>query len=259
MSTLNVKIAEHNVKIQSESNLILNWIDKHFQRERSQNPIDLSINIKDGFGTPFTNYDVKIFSDSKYITYTRTDYEIKVNKKFRAANISIYNDFALKHALTNLYSAFIIHHEWGLLIHSSCVVQDNQAFLFTGQSGAGKSTVANLSSPRILLSDEATIVKINESEVKIFDSPFRSEILSSFKLHVCDPAGIYLLQQSLMVQYESIKKSDAMFVIMDKIFHWHHDTKETNKLLNMCKQLIEQLPIYNLYFQKNNTFWELIS
>ncbi|MGV3464800.1 MAG: hypothetical protein ACO1OT_05845 [Heyndrickxia sp.] len=259
MYMIMIKIAEHMVEIKTDSKPILQWIQRHFKQVNSHNAIDLSINIKDGFGSSFTNYDVEILSESEFITYTRTDYKIKVDKMFQKADISVYNNFALKHAFTNLYSAFIIHHGWGLLFHSSCAIQKHRAYIFTGQSGAGKSTVAQLSTPRILLSDEAAIVNVSESEVKIYDSPFRSEILSTYELDYCEPAGIYVLNQSLEVQKKLIKKSDAAFVIMDKIFHWHHDSMETNKLLSMCKQLIEHVPIYQLYFQKNNTFWELIS
>ncbi len=78
-------------------------------------------------------------------------------------NSQCFNEFALKHALMNLYSSFIVHHKWGLLIHSSCLKEGDKAFLFSGQSGAGKSTVVKLSHPRPILSDEATVVKITES------------------------------------------------------------------------------------------------
>ena len=50
----------------------------------------------------------------------------------------------------NLYSSFIAYHNWGLLIHSSCVVNKGEAHIFSGHSGAGKSTAAKLSHPRDL-------------------------------------------------------------------------------------------------------------
>jgi hypothetical protein len=260
MKKLIVKIAEHTVEVLSSSDPLLNWIQTYYQMAKALNlSVDLSICIQDGYGIPFTNYDVQITTNSDFISYKRADYFIKVDKNYREAVISVHNEFALKHALTNLYSAFIVHHQWGLLIHSSCVEQNGKAYLFAGQSGAGKSTVAQVSTPRPLLSDEASILKINENEVKVFDSPFRSELISSYDPGTCELAGIYLLNQSLDVRTSLIKKSDAMLDIINKIFHWHRDSNETAKLLNMCKHLVDQVPVYNLYFQKNNTFWELIS
>lgn len=264
MENIFVQIGEHTVSISSTSEKLMDWIKIHFQivernHDAKINLLDLSIHIKDNYGVPFVDYNVEICSDSDKITYRRADYLIDVNSTYNEATISVYDELALKHALHNLYSAFIIHNRWGLLIHSSCVDHQGEAYLFSGQSGAGKSTVAKLSAPRPLLSDEATIVKIDENEIKVFDSPFRSELTTSYGNQSCHLSSIYFLIQSLDVKALPVKKSDAMLGIMDKIFYWHHDSVETTKLLSMCKQLVEKVPVYNMYFQKNDSFWELIS
>ncbi|MFP3123382.1 hypothetical protein OH784_11605 [Ectobacillus funiculus] len=264
MEKLSVKIGEHTVSISSTSNRIIDWIKKNFQIiEKNSTSIangpDLSIHIEDNYGIPFMDYDVEITSDLNHIVYRRADYLIRVNGTYNEAVVSVYDELALKHALNNLYSAFLVYNNWGLLIHSSCVDHQGKAYLFSGQSGAGKSTVARLSSPRPLLSDEATVVKITKDEIRVFDSPFRSELTTPYVQKSCQLSAIYLLIQSLDVKALPLKKSDALLGIMDKIFYWHHDSSETTKVLNMCKALVEQVPVYNMYFQKNDSFWELIS
>ncbi|MGF9965384.1 hypothetical protein [Bacillus rhizoplanae] len=264
MENIFVQIGEHIASIYSTSEKLINWVKTYFQIvERNHvvkmNTPNLSIHIENNYGVPFVDYNVEIRSDSDKITYRRADYLIDVNSTYNEATISVYDELALKHALHNLYSAFIVHNRWGLLIHSSCVDHQGKAYLFSGPSGAGKSTVAKLSAPRPLLSDEATIVKIDENEIKVFDSPFRSELTTSYVHQSCHLSAIYLLIQSLDVKALPVKKSDAMLGIMDKIFYWHHDSLETAKLLDMCKQLVEKIPVYEMYFQKNDSFWELIS
>ncbi|MFC3884797.1 hypothetical protein ACFOU2_15510 [Bacillus songklensis] len=264
MQNIVVKIGEHFASIYSKSERLIRWIQTYFQviewiPSLKTNSPYLLIHIEEGYGIPFVDYHVEIDSNPSGIIYRRADYFLEVNHDYSEASISVYDELALKHALHNLYSAFIIHNRWGLLIHSSCVEHQEKAYLFAGQSGAGKSTVARLSAPRPILSDEATLVKINENQVTVFDSPFRSELTSPYLPHSCNLSSIYLLVQSLDVRTSSLKKSDALLELMDKIFYWHHDSSETAKLLNMCKQLVEQVPVYRMHFQKNDTFWELIS
>ena len=171
---------------------------------------------------------MEITKDTSEICYRRADYLIEVDTNYRNATIYAHNEFALKHAMTNLYSAFIVYHNWGLLIHSSCVIEEGRAHIFAGQSGAGKSTAARLSEPRPLLSDEATLVQITSDGMIVHDSPFRSEMTSSGNTEPTPLASIQLLHQSLQNNRIKIRKSDALIQLMDKVFYWVH-SPEKNK------------------------------
>lgn len=261
---MQIKIGEHTAFIRSSSDRFMNWIKTYFPTIDGGDLLtnattDLSIHLVDGYGIPFVDYQVEVTSHPDQVTYQRADYLIEVDNDFVAAKIYAYDEFALKHALTNLYSAFIVHHDWGLLIHSACVEQYGRAYLFAGQSGAGKSTVAGLSTPRPILSDEASLVKISDTEISVFDSPFRSELVPSSVRKACQLTSIHLLIQATVNKSLLIKKPDALLDLINKVFFWPHDSSETVKILKMCKQLAERVPIYQLHFQKNNTFWELIS
>lgn len=258
-----VKVAEHTLAMYTSSEKLQKWILTHFQvistQYRLKMTVDLTIDISDQYGQPFDNYHVEITSDEKGFTYKRSDYLFKVSHDYRSAKLWVHNELALKHALTTLYSAFIVHIEWGLLIHSSCVAHQEKAYLFAGPSGAGKSTVSRLSYPRPILSDEASLVKIGTQKILIFDSPFRSELLTPYPHMSCQLAKILVLNQSIQNHSTLIQKSNAMITLLNQIFFWGHDPMESRKLLRMCRQLIEIVPTYQLDFQKNDAFWEMIS
>lgn len=100
----------------------------------NQHP-DLVIKIEDGYGVGFKDYEVEIIKDQNQISFQRADYLIKVDSEYKTAKISVNDELALKHALMNLFSSFIVYHNWGLLIHSSCAIEQEKAHLFAGQSG----------------------------------------------------------------------------------------------------------------------------
>ncbi|MCA1029708.1 hypothetical protein LCL95_01525 [Bacillus timonensis] len=263
MKSLFIQIGDHIVMVKSTSKEAMEFVANGFKIVPPEDLLNktafLVISIEYGYGYPFKNFDVSINKDNGTVFYKREDYLIKVDQNYSNASLFVYNDFALKHALMNLYSAFIVHHNWGLLIHSSCMKDNEKAFLFTGHSGAGKSTVVELSSPRVILSDEATVVKISNHGVKAYDSPFRSDTVSSFSEGPLELGGIQLLEQSLTIQRSRLTKSESMMNMLDKIFYWAYDPLETQKLFNLVYQLIELVPVYNLKFQKNNAFWKEIS
>lgn len=260
MNKIYTKIGEHTFQITTDSANLLNFLKKNFAiKNGTDAPIDMVVHIKDGFGSPLVTYDVNIVNADHKLKFQRDDYLIEADPDFRNAVLSVFNGFALKHAFMNLYSSFIVYHNWGLLIHSSCVVENEKAHMFSGQSGAGKSTTARLSYPRQILSDEATLVKITPDGVTVFDSPFRSDLASTNGETVRPLGSIEILYQSLTNKRVRLEKTHGLLRLMDKVFYWAHNPIETKRILVLLKHLADRVPIYELYFQKNNTFWELIS
>lgn len=261
MDKIHAKIGEHIIDVTSNSINIAKTLlnENRFLIEGCEVQPHIVIHIEHGYGVPFVDYDVKITKELNKLYFRREDYLIETDEEYKNATIYVYDELALKHALMNLYSSYIVYHNWGLLIHSSCVVENEKAHIFAGQSGAGKSTAAKLSYPRLLLSDEATLIKITTEEVTIFDSPFRSEIKSSGFEKSRSLVSVQLLHQSLENNRIQLNKSAAFLHLMDKVFYWAHDPSETKNIVKLLESLIHKVPVYNLYFQKNNTFWELIS
>lgn len=259
MNTIHTNIGTHKIQISLNSGSFTNFIQRTYQINSDQPNPDMELTIHQGYGTSFVDYQVEITKEPRKIRYRRADYLIEADSDYRRAIIHAHDDFALKHAMTNLYSAFIVYHQWGLLIHSSCVVESGKAHIFAGQSGAGKSTAARLSEPRQLLSDEATLVQITPTEVIVHNSPFRSEITTCGDSEKAPLISIQLLHQALQNHRIQIRKPDALIQLMDKVFYWAHDPEETKVILQLLRTLVDQVPVYELYFKKDNTFWELIS
>lgn len=258
------RIAEHIVHFQTDSMETMDWLRQTFEIDdgkgsRQGQNFDLTVTIRGGYGQPFENFEVDIATSDGWVIYDRADYKLKIDAEHQNAIIDVYDYFALKHALMNLYSSFIVHNKWGLLIHSSCVVVEGGAYIFSGRSGAGKSTIARLSFPRQLLSDEATIVKVTGDDVIVYESPFRSDTRPGFHQGGIPLRAIHLIHQSHDVKRERKQPTQGLVQLMDKVFYWAYDKEQTKTILRMYERLAARVPIFDLYFQKNDTFWEAIS
>ncbi|MDQ0975386.1 hypothetical protein QFZ31_005264 [Neobacillus niacini] len=260
MKEIITKIGDHFIHIICDSNKLAEMFNVNFLTINNYNlKFDLSITIKEGYGVPFLDYKVDITKNNDQIVFRRADYLIEVDCEYKVATILVNNGLALKHALMNIYSSFIVYRNWGLLIHSSSAMEKDNVHVFAGQSGAGKSTVAKLSYPRVLLSDEATLVKISPNNVTVFNSPFRSEIEADKLEREITLDSLNLLYQSHLNKRNSLTKSEAILRLMNKVFAWQHSQEETKNIMKLLTNLVNMVPVYELHFQKNNTFWELIS
>lgn len=95
----------------------------------------------------------------------------------------LFSDLYLKRTLA-LYG--LIHRDMYLLFHSSLLVRDDWAYLFFGDSGAGKTTIAEKLGTRFRRgSDEANIVLKKECSYVAYATPF-----TSFKEQLISPGNV---------------------------------------------------------------------
>jgi hypothetical protein len=81
------------------------------------------------------------------------------------------NPYAIDGVLRILHS-LILAREGGFLVHAASAVRNGRAFLFSGVSGAGKTTISRLAPPDVLLlTDEISYVR----GFRIQESGFRSQ------------------------------------------------------------------------------------
>lgn len=263
MHTAYIQIASHRMFVSSREKQVMEWISGQFrliEPPGAENGLpDLYLRVSSGYGKPVEDLEVKVRKEGSRLSYKRDDFLLETDDRYHRAILAVHDETALNHALMTLYSAHIVHHRWGLLLHASCIVQNGRGHLFAGQSGAGKSTVAMLSHPRTVLSDEAAIICLEGEVPHVYDSPFRSDSMPTFDPDPVPVGGIHLLTQSLRIERNPVKPSDLVYRIMDKIFYWAADPAETVKVIMLSGKLAERVPAYDLYFQKNDLFWERIS
>ncbi|MCL6458740.1 MAG: hypothetical protein K6T85_12100, partial [Gorillibacterium sp.] len=263
MDSRDIIIGEHILRISFASVAVKSLFFQTFPSvfTSSGGEPSIHIHLDEGYGSPFTDYDIVKQISIGVIQYQRTDYIIETIEDYRFVTMKVHDALALKHALMHLYSLYIVHNRWGLLIHSSCVIDNGSAYMFTGHSGAGKSTAAVLSLSRGIIADEATVIRIRSDGVSVFHSPFRSELqnLATDESRAWPLNGIHLLHQAKHHWRTPLTKSEGLMCMMDKVFYWNPSTDETMAIIHLLKQTVELVPLYDLYFQKNPDFWELIS
>ncbi len=136
-----------------------------------------------------------------------------------------------------------------IMIHSSGVFDGENAYLFSGVSGIGKSTMANLwvKTGAKLINDDRLIVRQKEDGIFMYNTPmFYEDKPKKAKLD-----GIFLLKQSLTNEIKPLLGVIGISKWM--AFCIQHDYEELliNNLLTTLANFSKELPIYHLGFLPN--------
>mgnify|MGYP000085337621 CR=1 FL=1 len=138
----------------------------------------------------------------------------------------------------------------GVLLHACAVSVNEKGYLFVGQSGAGKSTIANLwkkGKGATILSDDRIIVRKRDSRFWIYGTPWHGDakVCSSEKAPL---EKLFFLKHA---KENSIKRLDPLDVASRLIvcsFPTFWDKKGMEFTLNFCSEIAEKISCYELGF-----------
>lgn len=141
----------------------------------------------------------------------------------------------------------------GLLIHASASLVKNQAFVFLGSSGAGKSTIIKLLSKTFpALADDSIIIKKEGREYYFYQTPFREKsfwvVKGSGKFRL---GKIFFLKKAL--KQKIIKLTDKEEISKNFLEQFLTQEANPNTQVGSLLKLISSFNnFYNLYFNLKN-------
>ena len=146
----------------------------------------------------------------------------------------------------------------GFLFHAATVVRDGRAYLFTGKSGAGKSTVASLAPEGSVLTDEVSLVRREDGVWRAYGTPFWGEFRAG-DLNVSAPiAGIFRLVQAENNRVTPLRSVELLRAMIGNVLFFSRQPADSQRLLNIVSHAAQELRGYTLEFRKDRTFWEAL-
>jgi len=184
---------------------------------------------------------------------------------------SVYS-YPLDYPLDEVLMINWLSRGWGIMMHACGVSDNSQGLVFSGTSGAGKSTVADLwkerisklesrsmkpSDKTILLSDDRVIIRKIDGRFSIFGTPWHGDS------KVCSPQEapldkIFFLQQARENKAKKINPIKASSRLIVCSFPPFWDKKGMEFSLNYCAELAQKIPCYELDFIQDEGVLDLV-
>lgn len=139
----------------------------------------------------------------------------------------------------------------GYFLHASCVVVDDEAYLFSADSGTGKSTHTGLwmkylaEKKPYILNDDKPAIRILDDGVYAYGTPFsgKYDINQNKKVKV---KAICFLERSTENWIRKVEPKEAVRLFLEQILI---RLKEDEMLdfLGIVDDILKEIPIYKLY------------
>jgi hypothetical protein len=155
--------------------------------------------------------------------------------------------------------SFLAASEGGFLLHSASAIRNGRAFLFSGASGAGKTTISRLAPlDAVLLSDEISYVKPRNDGYAAFGTPFAGDIGRSGENTSAMIAALYLIRHGIENTFEPLNSAAAVRQILQNVLFFGGDEGLANRVFESVCEFVRHVPVYHLTFSPDPSVWQEI-
>jgi hypothetical protein len=165
------------------------------------------------------------------------------------------NPYSLDSVLRILHS-LILAQRGGFLLHAASAICDGRAYLFSGVSGAGKTTMTQLAPADItLLTDEISYLRPNGEGYSAFGTPFAGELARAGENCAAPVSALFFLEKGPENRVDELSSAEAVRLLMRNILFFAEDHGLVEKLLDTACDFVARVPIRRLMFYPDARVW----
>lgn len=221
-------------------------------QDDAPDPLPIFLNGADGGLCRVTESDC---SQSRF-TYNWQDSSLRLEDG-NAQFSGVRHEYGLD-SLIRILLSVLLAPQRGFLLHAATVLRDGRAYVFTGKSGAGKSTVASLSPAGSVLTDEISLLKFTDGDWQAFGTPFWGEFRAEGANVHAPIAGLYFLQQATEDRVGKVSVHEALRALLPNVLFFSRDRQMTESLLRLLAEFVGTVPVYRLFFRRDRHFWSVV-
>ena len=166
----------------------------------------------------------------------------------------------LEFPLAELVTINLLARGRGVEIHGCGVVdRDGRAYLFAGQSEAGKTTSARLWHPAdaLILSDDRIILRARDGVVWMYGTPWHGEAEFASP-HSAPLTKIFFLEQASENAARPVRGAAAAARLFACSFPPFHDQDGLSFTLSLLANIVERVPCFSLPFVPDATVVDFV-
>jgi hypothetical protein len=153
----------------------------------------------------------------------------------------------------------ILAKQGGFLVHAASAIRGGKAFLFSGVSGAGKTTISRLAPPdATLLTDEISYVRREGNRYLACGTPFAGELARVGENCSAPLSALFFLEKGLQNRIEPIGPTEAIQRLLRNILFFADDPELVKLVFQSACEFATLVPMHRLVFVPNQRVWDII-
>ena len=141
----------------------------------------------------------------------------------------------------------------GMMLHASAVAVDGKAYLFSGQSGIGKSTHTGLwqktfgeEKVKLFNDDKPALRRLDDGKWYAYGTPWSGKHGININMKV-PIAGICFLKRGEENTIRRLSPTEALPKVLAQTLRKFKDAERLSLMLSHVDKLVKEVPIYELY------------
>jgi len=203
--------------------------------------------------------DVRVWNAGELWYAARGDFRGGFNFIHHHGRIQLeVNPYGLNSILRVMHTLYLAHHH-GFLLHAASAVRNGRAFIFSGVSGAGKTTISRCAAPDVqLLTDEISYIRWDGGEYCAWGTPFAGELAKPWQNISAPVAKLFFLEKGSANQILQIDKAQAARRLLRNILFFCSHEQLVQRVFDSTCHFLESVPVYRLVFVPSERVWDSI-
>jgi hypothetical protein len=191
----------------------------------------------------------------------RHDFRVALRPQTRKARLEqVESELASTDAAMRMIHSILSVGSGGFLLHAASAVLGGGAYVFTGVSGAGKTTISGLLPPSAtLLTDEISYILPDGGGFRAYGTPFAGNLGIPGENVAAPLKAVYLLAKGPQNSVEPINQRRAAAALLRNVLFFARDDQDlTTRVFEAICRLVQCVPVYRLTFAPTPAVWDVI-
>ncbi|MGC1227864.1 MAG: hypothetical protein WA252_00150 [Candidatus Sulfotelmatobacter sp.] len=189
----------------------------------------------------------------------RGDFRARWNPETKQGHIrQSCNPYAIDSVLRIVHS-LILAKQGGFLVHAASAICGGKALIFSGVSGAGKTTISRLApADATLLTDEISYVRREGNQYLACGTPFAGELARVGANQSAPLSALFFLEKGPQNRIEAIAPAEAIQRLMRNILFFANDPELVKLVFQSACEFASVVPMHRLVFVPDQRVWDII-
>jgi hypothetical protein len=162
-------------------------------------------------------------------------------------------------SVLRIVHTLILAREGGFLLHAASCIRNGRAFLFSGVSGAGKTTISRLAPPDVtLLTDEISYVRREGEGYRACGTPFAGELARVGENCSAPLAALYFLEKGPRNRIDPVGTAEAVRALLRNTLFFAEDGELVKSVFRSACEFVNRVPAQRLTFVPDQRVWQMI-